>query len=119
MIMPISKTYEDLLVTVFQLNGNILDESSFTENFSYFDNQITNWKNKKIIIDLSQVKTINSTGINFLIRLLTKTRVAGGDLLLFGLQTNVLTVIQLTKLNDVFKIINDIEQAINEHNQTK
>ena len=105
--------------TVLYLEGNILDETAMADTLSFYEIESNNWKNKRVIVDLTQVHVINSIGINLLIRLLTKTRIKGGDLVLTGLQDKVAQVVQLTKLNDVFKISKDIDQAINILNQTK
>lgn len=105
--------------TVLYLEGNILDETAMADTLSFYEIESNNWKSKHVIVDLTQVHVINSIGINLLIRLLTKTRIKGGDLVLTGLQDKVAQVVQLTKLNDVFKISKDIDQAINILNQTK
>lgn len=104
---------------VLHMEGNILDETAMAETLSFYEIESNNWTSKHLIVDLSQVNIINSIGINLLIRLLTKTRIKGGELVLIGLQDKVKQVVQLTKLNDVFKISEDIDQAINILNQTK
>ena len=70
------------------------------------------YRKKKIIIDLSNVKYINSVAIGILIRALTTTRNAGSDLVLASLPLNVKWILAVTKLDSIFKIYDDVEEAI-------
>ena len=106
-------------VVVLHIDGNILDETASVNILSYYENEVKDLKNKNLIVDLSKVNVINSIGLSVLIRLLTKTRIKGGEMLLIGLNQKVKQVLQLTKLNDVFQISEDLNQAINILNQSK
>ncbi len=119
MRVAINNSIESNKATVLQIEGELLGENAFMDVITYFEKHINNWKSKNIILDLSLLKQVNSMGINVFIRLLTKTRVAGGDLILCNLQKEVYNTLRITKLTSVFNIANDLELAINELNQTK
>ena len=104
--------------TVLHFEGSILDETSLATILSFYETESINWTSPHLIADLSQLNVINSSGINVLIRLLTKTRIKGGEMIIIGLHENVGKVLQLTKLNDVFIIKENLDQAINILKQT-
>ena len=60
--------------------------------------------NKKIIINLMDVGYIDSSGIGVLIAALSKLNTSGGKFCLYGVQTNVMKVFSLTRLDAFFKI---------------
>ena len=58
----------------------------------------------KWAIDLENLKFMNSSGLNVLIQLLTKSRVAGGESVLFNMNKKINELILITKLNTLFKV---------------
>ena len=64
-----------------------------------------------IVLDLSEVTFLDSTGLGVLITGLKRCRSAGGDLVLVTAQPNVLKVLEITGLNDVFKVHDSVEDA--------
>lgn len=64
-----------------------------------------------IVLDLSQVTFLDSTGLGVLITGLKRCRSADGDLVLVTAQPNVLKVLEITGLNDVFKVHDTIDGA--------
>lgn len=77
-----------------------------------------NNRKKRIIIDLSGVKYINSIAIGVLIRALTTTRNFGGDLVLAALPYKVKGVLSITRLDSVFEIFEDVEEAVKSCNES-
>ncbi len=65
-----------------------------------------------IVLDLSEVTFLDSTGLGVLITGLKRCRSAGGDLSLVTAQPNVLKVLEITGLNDVFQIHDSVDDAI-------
>ena len=55
---------------------------------------------------------INSTGLSFLISILTRARTAGGDVVLYGISESTRQLLVLTKLNKTFSVYNDIEESL-------
>jgi anti-sigma B factor antagonist len=56
-----------------------------------------------ILLDLSQVEFIDSSGLGLLVRFLTRCRAADGDLQLCGLSPRIREVLRVTKLAAVFE----------------
>ncbi|MFA5906877.1 MAG: STAS domain-containing protein [Desulfobacula sp.] len=74
-------------------------------------------KIKGIIVDLSGVSFMDSSGIATLVEGLQWSKKEKSQFVLTGLGTNVLNALTLTKLNNVFSIKNDTDDAYKELNQ--
>lgn len=68
-----------------------------------------------VIVDLSGVKYMNSTGIGILIRGYTTVKTAGGVLKLASLNEKIKGVLSITQLNKVFEIHNNVDEAVNSY----
>ncbi len=69
-------------------------------------------KNKKnVVIDLSRVKFMNSSGLGMLISGMTTMRNAGGDLRLANAADRIQSLLIITKLITVFKHFDTVEKA--------
>ncbi len=66
---------------------------------------------KKIIVDLSSLLFMDSSGMAALVSGLKATREVDGFFRLFGGQKQVISVLRLTKLDRVFEIYPDEESA--------
>jgi anti-sigma B factor antagonist len=64
-----------------------------------------------VIIDISNVRYINSSGIGVLITLLTKVRNKGGELCLINPSESVQKLLIITKLQAIFKVFDTIPDA--------
>ncbi len=64
------------------------------------------------VVDLSALSFVNSTGLNFLISLLTRTRTRGGEVVLVGLSDRIKQVLVLTRLQTMFIACNSQEEAL-------
>ncbi len=75
--------------------------------------QLTNEKEKAILVDLSNVKYMDSSGIATLVEALQKVGKYGGRLKLTNLRDAVQDVFQLSRLDKVFDIYETYEDARN------
>ncbi|MEE9555520.1 MAG: STAS domain-containing protein [candidate division Zixibacteria bacterium] len=67
---------------------------------------------KKVIIDLSKVEWMNSTGLGILISGLTTLRNNGGELKLARVTDKIESLLTITKLITVFESFDDVEGAV-------
>lgn len=67
---------------------------------------------KTWICDASELEYCNSTGLNFFVRMLTRSRNNGGDCILVGLQPTVAKLFQLSKLNEIFTSYATLDEAM-------
>lgn len=104
-----SEIKDDVLVV--SLSGDLIGEDNgFTllelVNDTISENVI------RCIIDISDLRYINSSGIGVLITVLTKFRNKGGEVYLVKPSESVKKLLIITKLNAIFNIADNIEEAI-------
>ena len=68
-------------------------------------------KKTKIVLDLSKVELMNSSGLGILISALTTARQAKGDVLLLNVTDRIKSLLSITKLNSIFKTFDSFEMA--------
>ena len=105
------KITEENNIQILILKGELIDKNQATDLIKNIDELLELEKNK-LIIDLSDLKYMNSSGLNVLIQLLTKTRTAGGDSVIFNVSKKVNELLIITKLNTLFKVTDTKEEAI-------
>jgi anti-anti-sigma factor len=67
---------------------------------------------RPIIVDASNLNFIQSLGFGALVAMHNQARAAGGRVIVAGLQSRVLKVLQLTRLDAVLEIAATREQAV-------
>lgn len=98
-------------VTVVDVSGRItLGEGSSALRDMLRD--LVSQGNKKILLNLSEVSYIDSSGIGELVSGFTTVQNAGGQLKLVGLSKRVKDLLQITKLYTVFEVFDDETEAV-------
>lgn len=105
------KITEENNIQVLVLSGELIDKNQATDLVKNIDDLLTQGKSK-LIIDLSDLKYMNSSGLNVLIQLLTKTRTNGGESVIFNVSKKVNDLLIITKLNTLFKVADNKAEAI-------
>lgn len=98
-------------VVVYRLKGKITTETDYEE----IEKEVFNLLNQnyfRIIFDLAELTHTNSSGIAFFMKTLTKSRIMGGDLILIGVQGNVQKVFEIAKLDEVYTIYENQDEAL-------
>lgn len=67
---------------------------------------------KYFIVDLSQTEFIDSVGLATLVSGLKTARLQGGDLVLVNPTQAVRTILDLTSMNRVFRVVPHLEEAL-------
>ena len=71
---------------------------------------------KSFYFDVSQLEYITSSGLNFFVRILTRTRNVGAEVTLCGIQGNVEKLFAISKLNEIFTFSPSLTEALNNVN---
>ncbi len=66
---------------------------------------------KRLIVDLTRVSYIDSSGLAVLIEGMQNVKAYGGKFALAGLGEDVLTIFEIAKLDQVFRIFPDVDAA--------
>ena len=67
---------------------------------------------RKVVVDMSDLRWINSDGLGSLIAGLSSLRNAGGDLRLAKVSDNVQKILRITGLAKVFKVYSTVDAAV-------
>ncbi len=67
---------------------------------------------RRVVFNLKQVKFIDSSGLAVLVAALKKLRPLNGKVALACPGPNVLSLIELTRLHEIFEIFSDLETAV-------
>ena len=96
---------------IISLTGNLIEKNQAQPLLVEIDNLVTQGQNK-FIVNLVELKYMNSTGLNVFLSILTKARNAGGEAVITNLSPKIKELLVITKLNAVFTITDDVESAI-------
>jgi len=98
-------------VTIVVLPGETLDASNAKE----FRRDITSMLDahtKKVVLDMKQLRFIDSSGLGAVLSCLRQLHAAGGDLKLCGMTKPVRAIFELVRMHRIFEIFNTPEEAI-------
>jgi anti-sigma B factor antagonist len=97
-------------VTVVQVDGQLIVGNR--QELKELVNQALDAGNRKILIDFSRTGYIDSSGLGALVALAKRAREVGGELRLSGLNEDLRSLFELTKLDTLFAIADTPEQAL-------
>ena len=69
-------------------------------------------KIRKFLVDLKKVSYIDSSGLATFVELFQKMKKGGGKLILFNLAQPVRSVFEIAKLDSIFQLAKDEEEAL-------
>ena len=98
-------------VTVLSLNGSVMggpDASALNDEL----HKLAGKKKKKIVLDLSGVESMNSSGLGMLIGALTTMKNAGGELKIAAASDKISSLLTITKLTTVFELHTSVKKAL-------
>ena len=101
--------YEDGKVVIVSVEGRVDTESAVDVNTT-LQNVVSSGK-YNLVLDMSDVSYISSSGLRVLADILTRSRKAGGDLKLVGLSDKVLRVMQIIGFTQFFSMYETLEDA--------
>lgn len=104
----VDERYNAVVIT---LKGNVMggpDGAKLHDTLHEYKEQ----GKKNVVVDLSKVKFMNSSGLGMLISGMTTMRNAGGDLRLANVADKIQSLLVITKLITVFKHYDSVDEAI-------
>jgi anti-sigma B factor antagonist len=96
---------------ILRISGDLIGEDNGARLIDAVSDALSH-KVPACIIDISDLRYINSSGIGVLITILTKFRNKGGEVYLMKPSENVKKLLVITKLNAIFHVVDSEEQAI-------
>ena len=98
-------------VTVITLEGNLMGGPDASTLNTMLHQLLADGK-KRVVLDLSGVQFINSSGLGLLIGGVNAMRSAGGTLKVAGASEKVRGLIKITKLEQVFELYPTVAEAV-------
>ena len=98
-------------LAVLTLNGSLLEQSQALELMDevkvLFASGIT-----QLLVDLKDMEQLSNKGLEVLLTILTKARIAGGDMVLCNLNDNIKDVFSGNKIKSVFTVVTTNDEAV-------
>ncbi len=105
------KTVEQYNAVVMEIKGNIMGGPEAGELNELLHKLIDEGK-KNVIIDLSDVKFMNSSGLGMLISAYTTMKNGGGNLKLANATEKINSLLLITKLVTIFENFDSVDEAV-------
>jgi anti-sigma B factor antagonist len=97
---------------ILRLEGDLIGASESSGMLTTVSDAVQQ-KIKNCVIDISNLRYVNSSGIGILITILTKFRNKGGEVYLLKPSESVQKLLVITKLNAIFQVIHKEEEILN------
>lgn len=98
-------------IAIFDISGDI-DLATSPELRKALLREFRELKTPRVVLNLTAVRYIDSSGVASLVEGLKASRDAGSRFILFGLNRTVREVMQLSKLVKIFEIYEDEAQSV-------
>ena len=105
------KIKEEFNIYIISMKGDLVDRNQASQMMTEFDKLIGE-KKLRFVFDLGDLKYMNSTGLNVLINLFTKTRKEGGEVVIANVNKKITELLIITKLTSLFNITDTVDRAI-------
>lgn len=102
---------KDGIAQIRFIDHDILEEAAIAQIGKEISQLIDRMSNPKLLIDFDQVEHLSSSALGALITVNNKIKQKGGQLRLSNINTQIYEVFLITKLNELFKIYDDVKEA--------
>jgi anti-sigma B factor antagonist len=104
------KTTEKYEAAILELKGNVMGGDD-TKEFNELLHKLIDEGKKNVIVDLHDVKFMNSSGLGMLIGGLTTMKKSDGHLKLANVTDKIQSLLVITKLITIFESYNSVDEA--------
>jgi anti-sigma B factor antagonist len=104
------KISEKTYFSEIEIYGKLLQEGIAEPLLLDLENKLEDGK-ENFLLNLSQLSYTNSSGIALFIRILTKIRTKGGELVVLNPNETVSKLFTITKLDQVFHLVTSVNEA--------
>ena len=98
-------------IHILTFEGDLIEKNQADKLIEAVNDTIVNNHNH-FVMDLGNLKYLNSSGLTILIQVLTKARKAGGEAVIANVGKRIKELLVITKLNTVFTVADTVEQGI-------
>ncbi|OGU33563.1 MAG: anti-anti-sigma factor [Ignavibacteria bacterium GWB2_35_6b] len=105
------KQHEKYGAVVLEFKGNVMGGPE-AEEFSKMLHDLLDQEKKNVVVDLSDVKFMNSSGLGMLISGFTTMKNGGGSLKLANATDKINSLLVITKLITIFEHFDSVDKAV-------
>jgi len=105
------KTSEKYTAVIIELKGNVMGGDD-TKSFNELVHKLIDEGKTNIVVDLSSVKFMNSSGLGMLIGGYTTLKKANGHLKLANVTDKIESLLIITKLITIFESFDSVDDAV-------
>ncbi len=106
-----TKVTERYEAVIIELKGNVMGGED-TKEFNELLHKLIDEGKKNVVVDLSDVKFMNSSGLGMMIGGLTTMKKTGGNLKLARVTEKIESLLIITKLITIFEFYDNVDDAI-------
>ena len=106
-----TKVLEKYNAVIVEFKGNVMGGDGTTE-FNQLLHKLIDEEKKNVIIDLGEVKFMNSSGLGMLISGLTTMKRENGTLKLVNVTEKIESLLIITRLITIFESYDSIDEAV-------
>ena len=104
--------HEGDVIVAELVDKKILDEIAITQIQEQLSAVLASATEPKLVMDFSRVAHMSSSALGMLITLHKRIREKGGELRLCGISPSIYEVFVITRLNEIFRIVQTRPQAL-------
>jgi len=105
------KAQEQYGAVIIELKGNVMGGDD-TKEFNELLHKLIDEGKKNVVIDLAEVKFMNSSGLGMLISGLTTMKKENGHLILARTTDKIESLLVITKLITIFESFETVDEAV-------
>jgi len=98
-------------VAIMTLSGKLMGGKETSEVYEHLKGMVAD-KIRKVVVDLSKVKWLNSQGIGMLMACYTALKNVDGKLVIAGATEKVNSILMLTQLLTIFEHFDTVDRAV-------
>jgi anti-anti-sigma factor len=97
----------DMDYSMLSFEGKLMSDADLADA-NVLLNTLTNWN---VVLDLANLSYVNSSGIAFFVKVLTRARLNQGDVVVLNVNDQLTKIFELTKINQVFHMANTLMEV--------
>lgn len=97
----------DMDYSILSFQGKLMSDADLADAQELL-NTMTNWN---VVLDLANLSYVNSSGIAFFVKVLTRARLNQGDVVVLNVNDQLTKIFELTKINQVFHMANTLMEV--------
>lgn len=97
----------DMDYSMLSFEGKLMSDADLADANELL-NTLTNWN---VVLDLANLSYVNSSGIAFFVKVLTRARLNQGDVVVLNVNDQLTKIFELTKINQVFHMANTLMEV--------